>query len=141
MSTGQFGRVWVQVLALALLVTSTHGAGVRLIDAVKTGSADAVRAVLKQKADVNATESDGTTPLHWAVHHGDLELTQRLIRAGARVNASTASVFTFAAATAFSCRACASLSSIPRARSRSATQYQLPVASTTARWGPCKEPK
>ena len=36
--------------------------------------------------DVNAPEVDGTTALHWAVHRGDLDLAQRLIRAGAKVN-------------------------------------------------------
>jgi uncharacterized protein len=57
-----------------------------LVDAVKSGDRAAAMTLIAQRADVNATETDGTTPLHWAVHHGDLELTQRLIRAGAKVN-------------------------------------------------------
>jgi ankyrin repeat protein len=57
-----------------------------LVDAVKSGDRAAAMTLIGQRADVNASETDGTTPLHWAVHHGDLELTQRLIRAGAKVN-------------------------------------------------------
>jgi uncharacterized protein len=53
---------------------------------VKSGDRAAAMTLIAQRADVNAPEVDGTTPLHWAVHHGDLELTQRLIRAGAKVN-------------------------------------------------------
>jgi ankyrin repeat protein len=33
------------------------------------------------------TSADGTTPLHWAVHRSDLAEVDRLIRAGAKVNA------------------------------------------------------
>ena len=32
-----------------------------------------------------SAESDGTTPLHWAVHHDDAELVRRLLEAGADV--------------------------------------------------------
>ena len=59
---------------------------VSLVDTVKSGDRAAAITLIAQRADVNAPEVDGTTPLHWAVHHGDLELTQRLIRAGAKVN-------------------------------------------------------
>ena len=38
----------------------------RLIQAVKSQDAESVRALLKQHADVNATQGDGTTALHWA---------------------------------------------------------------------------
>ena len=40
-----------------------------------------------RRVDVNAPEPDGTTALHWAVHQNDLDLVERLIRAGANVNA------------------------------------------------------
>ena len=36
---------------------------------------------------MNAAESDGTTALHWAVYQNDVELVERLIKAGANVNA------------------------------------------------------
>ena len=36
---------------------------------------------------MNGTSSDGTTALHWAVHNADADMVERLIRAGANVNA------------------------------------------------------
>jgi ankyrin repeat protein len=41
--------------------------------------------LLAERADPNPAESDGTTPLHWAVHHDDAELVRRLLEAGAQV--------------------------------------------------------
>ena len=57
-----------------------------LVDAVKSGDRAAALALIQQRVDVNAPESDGTTALHWAVHQNDLDLAERLIRAGAKVN-------------------------------------------------------
>ena len=45
----------------------------------------AVAALIAQKADVNAPQVDGATALHWAVYYDDVEMVDRLIRAGARV--------------------------------------------------------
>ena len=60
----------------------------RLIDAARNQDRDAVRALIKQKLDVNASQPDGATALHWAAHWGDLDTANLLIRAGARVNAA-----------------------------------------------------
>ena len=57
-----------------------------LIAAVRTGNAEAVRALVTQRVDVNAPQGDGATALHWAVHLDDLATVDLLIRAGARVN-------------------------------------------------------
>lgn len=67
---------------LALLLAAAP-----LVDAVKAGDKAAALALIARRADVNLPEADGTTALHWAVHHNDLELADRLLRAGARVNA------------------------------------------------------
>jgi uncharacterized protein len=70
-------------------IASTDGASAidpRLIQAVKNRDADSVRALLKQRVDVNATQGDGATPLHWAAHRDDLVIADLLIRAGARAN-------------------------------------------------------
>jgi len=49
---------------------------------------EAVRSLLRQKADVNAPQVDGTTALHWAVRLDDLDTADLLIRAGAKVSAA-----------------------------------------------------
>ncbi len=62
--------------------------------------------------------------------------TRSARRSRARVSESTRSVFTLAALIALSLRAWASVSEMSCSAHRSATQYQLPVDSTTARCGP-----
>ena len=54
--------------------------------AVKTSNAESVRALLKERIDVNASQPDGATALHWAVHRDDATTADLLIRAGARAN-------------------------------------------------------
>ena len=78
---------WLCAGAIALAAGGVEGAGNRLIDAVRSGSVESVSALVKQKADVNATEADGTTALHWAAHADNLPVTRLLLRAGANVNA------------------------------------------------------
>jgi ankyrin repeat protein len=74
------------IVLLSVAGLSAGGSESRLIDLVKTGSRDAVRALLTQSADVNAREADGTTALHWAARADDLETAQLLLRAGARAD-------------------------------------------------------
>jgi ankyrin repeat protein len=57
-----------------------------LADAAQRQDRQAVQALLAKKADVNATQPDGATALHWAVYGQDVETTALLIRAGANVN-------------------------------------------------------
>jgi len=53
------------LLAFAL-VTGLEAAstGISLVDAVKLGNREAVRALLARRTDVNQPEPDGTTALH-----------------------------------------------------------------------------
>ena len=60
-----------------------------LPDAAQQGDKAAVRSLLKQHADVNAAQGDGTTALHWAAFRDDLEMAQLLLQAGADVKAAT----------------------------------------------------
>ncbi len=49
----------------------------------------AVRALVRQGDDVNAAQGDGMTALHWAATHGDAELAEVLLYAGANVRATS----------------------------------------------------
>ena len=59
-----------------------------VVEAVKAGKIDAVRALLAKHVDPNAPESDGTTALHWAAHQDNLVAADLLIQAGANVRAA-----------------------------------------------------
>ena len=76
------------VLALAFAGGFSASDGT-VADAAKARDVAAVRALLKQGADVNAAQGDGMTALHWAASLGDSTLTQMLISAGANVRATT----------------------------------------------------
>jgi ankyrin repeat protein len=74
-------------VALFSVAQGTAAAGdPPLIAAIRAGKP--VRALLQQKVDVNATQGDGATALHWAVHLDDLSTVDQLIKAGAKVNAA-----------------------------------------------------
>jgi uncharacterized protein len=75
-------------LALALSV-GVNAAESPVADAAARGDREAVKALLKQAADVNAAQGDGMTALHWAAMNGDIDLAQMLIVAGANVRATT----------------------------------------------------
>jgi ankyrin repeat protein len=79
------GRI---VPLLALLSLAAAGVEHPLVEAVKNGNIDAVRAMVAKRADVNAAEVDGTTALHWAAHFDNLAAADLLIRAGANVKAA-----------------------------------------------------
>src|ERR1700704_3103798 len=79
-------RIFGCGVVLLLSAASLHAAVSDVADAAMKGNKDAVRALLLKKADVNAPQIDGTTALHWAVQSGDLETTNLLIQAGAKVS-------------------------------------------------------
>ncbi|HEX3702754.1 MAG TPA: ankyrin repeat domain-containing protein [Vicinamibacterales bacterium] len=80
------------LLTTACLMAAASGAAAadtRLIEAVQQHDAAAVRTLLAEKVDVNASDGDGSTALHWAAANGDAALTQTLLKAGASVKAAT----------------------------------------------------
>src|SRR4051794_25975330 len=83
-------RQTVGLVAVLLACTTvyTAGAGSDVADAVMKGDTAAVRKLLLAKADVNATQVDGATALHWAVYRDDVETADVLLKAGANVKAA-----------------------------------------------------
>ena len=72
-----------------LFAAATAGAASSpMADAAMKQNREAVRSLLRQKADVNAPQNDGTTALLWAVRYDDLDTADALIRAGANVSAA-----------------------------------------------------
>src|SRR5579859_3121962 len=80
----------IETVVIGCLLASGVSAAARseVADAVMQGDRPAVRALLAQKADVNAQQIDGTTALHWAVRANDLEMTEMLLKAGAKASAA-----------------------------------------------------
>jgi ankyrin repeat protein len=78
-------------LAVLPLAVMTHAAPapVALVDAAMQGNREAVRTLLRDGADVNTTQADGMTALHWAAQKGDVDLAKILLYAGANVKATT----------------------------------------------------
>src|SRR5258706_2996915 len=70
-----------------LLPAVAVAAGVPLADAAERGDLVAVRSLIGQRSDVNATRVDGTTALHAAVHADHLAIADLLLRAGANAGA------------------------------------------------------
>jgi ankyrin repeat protein len=78
----------VALLGTLGLALGVSGREVSLVEAVKNGDGAAVRALLAGDADVNARSADGTTALHWAAQHQDLEMADLLLAAGADARAA-----------------------------------------------------
>lgn len=87
----------ISVLGMAWLLSGISLLGVTdtpLADAAEIRDGENIRALLQQSfgkphyaLDVNVSQVDGMTALHWAAHHDDLEIAQLLVRSGANVNA------------------------------------------------------
>jgi ankyrin repeat protein len=71
---------------LSILLFTGLLSDVPLIDAVKQKNKGAVQELLRKRADVNATEGDGASALHWAAYRDDADMVDLLIRAGAKVS-------------------------------------------------------
>ena len=75
----------------ALLITLTMfrvaSADPPLADAVEKKDHAAVRKLLEKNIDVNASQTDGMTALHWAAYQDDLATAKLLVNASANVKA------------------------------------------------------
>ena len=74
-------------LSICLLTVGSwlFAADSRLADATEKSDRAVTRALLKQRADVNAPQADGMTALHWAAYRDDLETAKLLVEAKASV--------------------------------------------------------
>ena len=71
---------------LAAAYVGAAEADLRLVDAARNQDQQTVRALLKQRAEVNAKGHDGATALLWAAHWNDLDTASALLKAGADPN-------------------------------------------------------
>ena len=87
---GRRFRLPIFSLILPCLAPLLLGANGRppLIDAARSGDTETLRALLQKKAEVNATEGDGATALHWASYRDNVESAKLLLGAGAKVNSA-----------------------------------------------------
>src|SRR5688572_11638016 len=75
------------LIATLLLCSATAAAQTSLATLIRNGERTAALAALSAPgADVNATQGDGTTPLHWAVYKVDHELVAELLERGAKAD-------------------------------------------------------
>ena len=83
----QMHSLWGLFVALSLLGVGVPEAPVA--DAAMHGDVLEVEALLRLGEDVNAAQGDGMTALHWAAEHGNADLAETLIAAGAYLDAVT----------------------------------------------------
>jgi len=76
------------VLLIAASLLAVAAGRPALIEAVRTGDAAGLRALLQKGANANEAEPDGATALHWAAYRDDLQAAEALLKAGAKVNAA-----------------------------------------------------
>jgi uncharacterized protein len=73
----------VLVATAFVLAAGAYGASLGPADAAQSHDLEALRALVRQHADLNAPQPDGTTALQWAAHWNDLDTVKLLLGAGA----------------------------------------------------------
>lgn len=73
------------IVLLAAIASPSSAADAPLATAVQKMDRGAIQQLIQKRADVNVPQPDGTTALHWAAYHDDLELANQLIATGANV--------------------------------------------------------
>ena len=80
-------RSFVLALVLTFAAAGTASAADTLADLIQAGDRRAALEMIRAGGDVNATQGDGTSPLHWAVYRIDTELVDALLARGAEPDA------------------------------------------------------
>jgi ankyrin repeat protein len=78
--------LWISVLEGCAVVYAAAPSPVA--DAAMKGDRIALRHLIEEKANANATQADGATAIQWAAYRDDLEMADLLISAGADVRAA-----------------------------------------------------
>ncbi len=76
-------------LLIPLLFTQANAIESPVADAAQNGDVALIKQLLHEGVDVNTSQGDGMTALHWAAERGDTELAEVLIYAGANFVAGT----------------------------------------------------
>ena len=79
-------RRFATALVLFFAATATAQAQSALADRIQAGDRAAALAMIARDVEINQTQPDGTTPLHWAVYRVDRELVAALLKKGARAH-------------------------------------------------------
>jgi len=85
----KYGFHMGSIVALSLLFVGASPAESPVADAAERGDLEAVRALLRDGADANGAQADGTTALHWAAINDDVDIVEVLLYAGATVKPIT----------------------------------------------------
>jgi uncharacterized protein len=78
----------LMLAAAGVLAVGPALAASPVADAIQKGRRDVALELIAEGNDVNATQADGATPLHWAAYKLDKELVQKLLARGAKVDAT-----------------------------------------------------
>ena len=79
-------RIFHAAVALLSLAGLSLAANADVAGAAERRDQQALRSLIQQRADINASQPDGTTALHWAAHWNNLEAVKLLLSAGAKPN-------------------------------------------------------
>ena len=74
------------LMVLCGVMTTGCGAN-NLFDAAKGNQVDRIVVLVKAGADINAADTSGFTPLHWAAYKGQVEAVETLLEYGANIDA------------------------------------------------------
>lgn len=85
-NTGNRRRIslWPVIVFAAVTLNMSAATVSPLADAAEKSDRNAIKALLKQRADVNAPQADGMTALHWAAYREDIETAKLLSAANVR---------------------------------------------------------
>ena len=79
-------KKFILASVLTGLLAGQHAYATPLLDAIHAGNLGEAVQLVREGADVDATESNGTTALHWAIYNNHLPLVEALLAADANVN-------------------------------------------------------